>query len=220
MSSSIISVTNIIILFTVLVSLAAFNNMDLFLKLRHHPYTESRQKQYYRWLTSGFVHADYWHLGINMFVLWQFGNTVEKLYLQEFGVKGMFLYLTMYLTAIIFADLPTFRKHKDNPAYAAIGASGAVSAVVFTFILFYPWAKFFIYGIIPLRAIVAGVLYLIYEQWASKNAKDNVGHDAHFTGAIYGILFIVVLNPSIYNDFVDRLIYEMPSLQEIFFFSY
>ncbi len=204
------SVTIVIIIFTVLVSLAAFNNMELFEKLKHHPYTEFRQKQYYRWFTSGFIHADYMHLGINMFVLWQFGSTVEKIYLREFGSMGMFLYLAMYLTAIAFADLPTFRKHKDNPHYAAIGASGAVSAIVFTFILFFPWAELSLWAILPFRAIVGGIAYLIYEQWASKNSQDNIGHDAHFAGAIYGMLFIVLLRPSVYNDFVDQLMYNSP----------
>ena len=205
------SVTLIIIIFTCIISIQAFNRMDIFEKLKHHPYTESRNKEYYRWLTSGFLHADYIHLGINMFVLWQFGGVVEKVYQAQFGSSmGMFLYLIMYLTSIVFSDLPTFRKHKDNPQYAAIGASGAVSAVVFTFILYYPWATMSLYGIIPFRAIVGGIAYLIYEQWASKNSQDNIGHDAHFAGAIYGIMFAVLLRPSVYNDFVDEIMYNSP----------
>jgi membrane associated rhomboid family serine protease len=218
MSSSFLTVTNIIIAITVFISYSAFNNMDLFMKLRHYPYAESRHKEYYRWLTSGFIHGDYAHLGINMFVLWQFGNTVERIYTQEFGAAGMLLYLAMYLTAIVFANLPTYRKHKDSSTYNAVGASGAVAAVMFTIIIFQPWGGVYLYGIIPIRIIIGGVLYLMYEQWASQNKNDNIGHDAHFTGAIYGMLFIVVLKPSLYNDFVDRLIYEMPGLKEIFIF--
>jgi membrane associated rhomboid family serine protease len=213
-----ITVTNILILITVVISYAAFNNMDIFLKYRHHPYTESRQKNYISWLTSGFLHGDYVHLAINMFVLWQFGNTVERIYVDEFGSTGSILFLVMYLSAIIFANLPSFRKHKDNSQYAAVGASGAVAAVMFTYILFNPWGGIYLYGIIPIRIVVGGLLYLIYEQWASQNAQDNIGHDAHFAGAIYGMLFIVLIRPSICNDFVDRLIYQMPSLQKIFIF--
>ena len=213
-----ITITNILILITVVVSYATLKNMDLFLKYRHHPYTESRQKSYITWLTSGFLHGDYVHLAVNMFVLWQFGNTVERIYVEEFGAMGSILYLIMYLSAIVFANLPSFRKHKDNPQYTAVGASGAVAAVIFTYILFFPWNGLYIYGIIPLRAVVGGLLYLLYEQWASQNAQDNVGHDAHFAGAIYGMLFIVLVRPSIYNDFVDRLIYQMPPFQEIFIF--
>lgn len=205
------SITLIIIIFTCIISIQAFNRMDIFEKLKHHPYTELRQKEYYRWLTSGFLHADYVHLFINMFVLWKFGSVVEREYQVEFGSSvGMFLFLLMYLSAIVFADLPTFRKHQNDPMYAAVGASGAVSAVLFTYILYYPWAQLSLYGIIPFRAIVGGVAYLIYEQWASNNAKDNIGHDAHFAGAIYGMMFTVLLKPSVYNDFVDQIIHNSP----------
>ncbi len=205
------SVTLIIIIFTAIVSIQAFSRADIFEKLKHHPYTEHRNKEYYRWLTSGLIHADYVHLFINMFVLWQFGGVVEKIYQSLFGdTLGMFLFVLMYFSAIVFSDLPTFRKHKDNPHYSAIGASGAVSAIVFTFILFYPWASMSLYGIIPFRAILGGVAYLIYEQWASKNSNDNIGHDAHFAGAIYGMMFTILLKPSIYNDFVEQIIYNSP----------
>jgi membrane associated rhomboid family serine protease len=205
------SVTIIIIIFTAIVSIQAFNRADIFEKLKHHPYTEHRNKEYYRWLTSGLIHADYIHLAINMFVLWQFGGVVERIYQSLFGdTLGMFLFVLMYFSAIVFSDLPTFRKHKDNPYYAAVGASGAVSAIVFTFILFYPWAEMSLYGIIPFRAILGGVAYLIYEQWASKNSNDNIGHDAHFAGAIYGMMFTVLLKPSVYNDFVEQIIYNSP----------
>jgi membrane associated rhomboid family serine protease len=219
MSSSFLTVTNIILVLTGLISYSAFNNVSLLEKLKHHPYSETRYKEYYRLLTSGFVHNDFLHLAINMFVLWQFGSVVERIYIREFGAMGMFLYLAMYLTAIVFANLPSLRKHKDDSYYAAVGASGAVAAVMFTIVLFAPWSGVRLYGIIPLRIIVGAILYLVYEQWAGQNKNDNIGHDAHFAGAIYGILFIVVLNPSIYNDFVDKLINQMPSLMEIFIFN-
>ena len=205
------SVTLIIIIFTIIISVQGFSRIDILEKLKHSPYVEVRNKEYYRLLTSGLVHADYIHLGFNMFVLWQFGEAVEHIYEGIFGEGiGRLLYLVLYFTAIIFADLPSLRKHKDNPAYASVGASGAVSAVIFAFILFHPWAEMSLYGIIPFRAVIGGALYLVYEQWASTNSNDNIGHDAHFTGAIYGIMFTVLLQPSIYNDFIEQLIYNSP----------
>jgi membrane associated rhomboid family serine protease len=206
-----LTVTNVLCLFTILVSYLSFNNSDLFMKLRHHPYSEARDKEYYRWLTSGFVHLDLIHLLINMLVLWQFGNVVEARYCDLFGAStGALLFFVMYMTAIVFADLPTFRKHRDNPYYGAVGASGAVSAIMFAYMLFHPWDKLYLYGIIPIYAVIGGFLYLAYEQWASRNSTDNIGHDAHFAGAVYGMLFTILLKPSIYNDFIDELIYNSP----------
>jgi membrane associated rhomboid family serine protease len=205
------SINLILIIFTALISFQAFNNQALFDRLKHHPYTENRHKEYHRWLTSGFVHGDFLHLGLNMFVLWQFGSVVEGIYQQEFGEwLGRILYLIMYLTAIVFSDLPTFRKYKDSPHYAAVGASGAVSAVTFVYILYAPWSMLYFYAAIPVPAILFAVLYLLYEQWASRNAKDNIGHDAHFAGAIYGMLFTILLKPSVYNDFIDAIIHRSP----------
>jgi membrane associated rhomboid family serine protease len=205
------SVTIVLVIFTCFVSFAAFNNIDLMQKLKHYPYSEVRNKDYYRMLTSGFVHNDPVHLAINMFVFWQFGSAVESKFQEEFGPNlGLLLFFVMYLSSIVFSDIPSLIKQKNNPAYAAVGASGAVSAVLFTFILFNPWAQLSLYMIIPFRAIVGGVLYLAYEQWASRNAQDNIGHDAHFTGAIYGIIFTLLLSPNAYTDFVDHLIYNSP----------
>ncbi len=205
------SVTLIIIIFTAIVSIQAFNRVDIFERLKHHPYTEYRYKEYYRWITSGLIHADYVHLAINMFVLWQFGGVVERIYQSQFGDSiGRLLYVLMYFSAMVASDLPTFFKYKDQPHYAAVGASGAVSAVLFTFILFYPWAEMSLYGIIPFRAIVGGTAYLLYEQWASRNSNDNIGHDAHFAGAIYGIIFTVILDPSIYREFLEQIMYDSP----------
>ncbi len=205
------SITFIIIILTCLISIQAFNNHQMFDRLKHFPYFEKRERDYVRWFTSGLIHGDYVHLAINMFVLYSFGRIVEKIYMREFGtLAGEFIYLGMYISAIAFANLPTFRKHGDNPNYMAVGASGAVSAVTFTFLLFFPWEKIYLYGIIGLPAIVWGVIYLVYEQWASKNSKDNIGHDAHFAGAVYGMLFVVLLKPSVYNDFVNKILYNSP----------
>ena len=205
------SVTLIIVIITVLFSMQAFNNPAVFDKFKHSPYIEHRHKEYYRWITSGFLHADYVHLGVNMFVFYQFGEAVESIYKGLFGaVGGSFLFLLMYLTSIVAGDLITFVKQKDNAYYTAVGASGGVSGVLFAYILFNPWAEMALYGIIPFRAIVGGVLYMAYEQWASRNSKDNIGHDAHFFGAIAGILVTIVLEPRIFSYFINQLINESP----------
>lgn len=205
------SVTLIIIAITCLISIPAFKNRRLFDQLKHHPYTEKREKEYYRWLTSGFLHGSEMHLGINMFVLYQFGTTVEYRFQTMFGdTTGAVLFLVMYLLTIVLADTPTFFKHQDNPYYSAIGASGGVSGVLMSYVLLDPWAMLGLYFVIPMPAIIFAVLYLWYESWASKNAKDNIGHDAHFWGAIAGVVITLVFNPSIYMSFVRTLLHESP----------
>lgn len=195
-----------------MVSIPAFTNRQLFDQFKHHPYTEKREKQYYRWLTSGFLHGSWMHLAFNMYVLYGFGGIVEYEYQNIFGrSQGSILFLLMYLVTIVLADTPTYFKHQDNPSYSAIGASGGVSGVLFAFILFDPWNSIqFIFVPIPIPAIVFGVLYLIYESWAAKNSRDNIGHDAHFWGAIAGFLITIVFKPSILSDFFTDLVDGFP----------
>lgn len=205
------SITLIIVVITVLFSLQGFNNPAFFDKFKHSPYVESRHNEYYRWLTSGFLHVDYMHLAINMFVFWQFGGAVEHIYQSLFGESGgSILFVLMYFTSIVCGDLVTFAKYKEMPHYTAVGASGGVSGVLFAYILFNPWAEMALYGIIPFRAIVGGVLYMVYEEWASRNSNDNIGHDAHMFGAIAGMVVTVVLEPQVYKNFIFQLLHESP----------
>lgn len=205
------SVTLIIVIVTVLFSMQAFSNPSLFDKFKHCPYIEHRHKEYYRWISSGFLHVDYLHLGVNMFVFYQFGGAVEQIYQGLFGAMGgSILFLLMYLTSIVAGDLVTFFKHKDSPYYTAVGASGGVSGVLFAYILFNPWAEMALYGIIPFRAIVGGVLYMAYEQWAGRNSNDNIGHDAHFFGAIAGMIVTIALEPKIFSYFIEQLLNNSP----------
>lgn len=196
---------------TGLISYQAFNNRSIVESLKHHPYSEHRAKEYYRLLSSGFVHGGWFHLLINLFVLWQFGPIVEEYYGALFGsVVGPIVFLTMYLLTIVVADLPTFFKHKDNPQYAAIGASGAVSGVVFVYVLFNPWATLSLYGIIPFKAIIGAVAYLIYSSWASKNRSDGIDHSAHFYGAVFGMLFTIILKPNVISHFISEMTSGLP----------
>lgn len=200
------SVTILIIIITALISVQAFSRQDMIERLKHHPYSEVRNGEWYRLLTSGFVHGGWVHLLVNMFVLYMFGEEIEREFLAWWGpTMGRILYLLMYLMAIVAGDLPTLFRQKDNPAYASIGASGAVSAVLFIYILLHPWKTLWLYAIIPIPAIIAGVGYLIYSSWASKNQHDRIDHLAHFYGALFGVLFVVIAHPQIVSDFIARV---------------
>lgn len=200
------TLTIIIVIITCLVSYRAFEDQQLRSRLAHIPYLESRQKEYYRMISSGFVHGGWVHLGINMFVLWQFGEIVEKTFLVLFGeAVGRINYLLLYVFGVIFANIATFIKHKDNQSFASVGASGAVSAILFSYLIFAPWQNIYLYGILPIPTIIAAVAYVAYSSWASKNRRDHVDHDAHLYGAIFGFLFTIVLKPDLFNFFLEKL---------------
>jgi len=174
--------------------------------LHHNPYVETQTGQYWRMLTGGFVHGGWLHLGINMFVLWSFGTVVEDIFLYIFGdLQGRLFYLLLYLAGIVFASLPTYIKHNKNPGFASLGASGAVSAVVFSSIVFAPWNCLWIYGIVPIPGIVGGIIYIGYSLWASKNQKDHIDHDAHMWGAIFGFIFTIILKFEFLSSFIQQL---------------
>ncbi len=202
-------ITILITIVTVGVSLLCFNNRDLFERLKHSPYAEAHAGEWYRLLTCGFVHGDFIHLAVNMFVFYQFGGIAEQFLTSDsygFGpTLGPTLYAVFYLLTIVLANVPTLLKYKDEPRYGAIGASGAVSGTTFVFILFLPWEMIYLYGIIPIPGIVAGVLYLLYSQYASKRGGDNVDHSAHLAGALIMPALVVLCRPGIAVDFLDAL---------------
>jgi membrane associated rhomboid family serine protease len=205
------NITILIIIVTCIVSFISFENRKLFDQLKHHPVSEANNKEYYRMISSGFVHADYFHLGINMYVLYGFGTFVESEFLREYGdVNGRIIYLLLYLVTIIIADIPSFIKHRNNYGYSAIGASGAVSGILFIFILLRPWSQLELYFFIPIPAIIFGILYLLYSSWASKNANDNIGHDAHFYGALAGMVLSAFLLPQLLGDFIQQFVAGLP----------
>lgn len=205
------SVTLILVIITCIVSVVCFSNRTLFDQLKHYPIVEHSNGQYYRWLTSGFVHGDFLHLFINMFVLHEFGKTIEGYLTHHFGYSvGSILFVVIYLLIIIMGDIPTYYKHKDNPYFASVGASGGVSGIIFIFILLSPWSMLGLYMVIPVPAIIFGVLYLWYSTWASKNQNSNIDHEAHFYGAIAGILLAIVTRPVILPEFFNKLIHQFP----------
>jgi Uncharacterized membrane protein (homolog of Drosophila rhomboid) len=200
------SITTIIIIITALTSIWAFNKKEIFLRMRLTPFDVIHNKQYYRLFTHAFIHADYIHLGVNMFVLWSFGNYVEQIFAslqsQELILSGRVSYLTLYLGGILISTLTTLKKNKDNPYYASIGASGAVSAVVFTAIFFDPMGKLLFFFLLPIPGIVFGILYLAYSQYMGKKGGDNINHDAHLLGAIFGLVFPLLMNPKLIAYFL------------------
>ncbi len=205
------TLTVLIVVITGLVSYLAFNNRDLFVKLQHRPYVEARNKEYYRFISSGLVHGGWLHLLINLFVLYEFGRVVEFQFLSMFGeTMGRINFLLLYTLTIIFADIPTFLKHRNNPGFASVGASGGVSGIIFVYILFYPWEMLYLYGILPIPGIVAAIAYVWYSSYASKHSRDHIDHDAHLYGALFGMLFAIVLKPSLFSQFLERLVNNVP----------
>jgi len=196
----------IIIIATVLLSVFALNREEVFRMLMFNAYAVKHNREYHRLFTNGFIHADWIHLGINMFVLYSFGSFVEEVFPYIFGNMGKIYFAMLYFGAIPISVIPSLLKHKNNTYYNSVGASGAVSAVVFASILFNPLGKIYLFMIpIGIPAFIFGILYLIYSAYMAKRAKDNIGHDAHFAGAIYGLLFIIIAKPEILFFFLSEL---------------
>lgn len=188
---------------TVLVSWMAFNNRGLLDRLILWPPAIDRHRQYDRLLTHGFIHADGMHLLFNMVTLYFFGTQLEPFFADYIGSLG---YLAFYLSAIVIAIMPTYIRHQRDPNYRSLGASGAVSAVLFAFILLAPWSKIYVFLIpIGIPAFVFGGLYLGYSIWMDRRGTDNVNHSAHLWGAVYGIVFTIFMEPRAATTFMTRL---------------
>ena len=196
-----------ILIATVIASLIGFSNERFRDQLLFDPYLIETKKQWYRFVTCGFLHADTLHLGVNMLVLYSFGHAVEYQYAVLFGQHGDWIYLALYLTSIAAANVSTFYKERTNHYYRALGASGAVSAVVFASILFNPYAKLVLFFALELPAVVYCVLYIGYSWYMSKKQSgDMIHHEAHLHGALYGMLFTIVLKPSVLSYFISDLL--------------
>lgn len=193
--------TYILIGVTAVVSYLCFGNENLFRKLAFIPYCTIHNKEWYRLVTHGFVHADMTHLLVNMFTFWSFGTYMESLF-QYVGF-GKAAYLVLYFGGMIVASLYDLIKRRNDPYYVSIGASGAVSAVLFASIFFNPWGKILFFAVLPIPGIIFGVIYLAYCQYMAKQAGDNVNHNAHFYGAVFGFLFPILLRPSLFQQFLS-----------------
>lgn len=201
------SITLVIIILTSAVSVYAWEKNALFNKFIFNPYSVYHRKEYSRMLTGALLHADYMHLLINMFVLYSFGTFIEQVYARYIPM-GEFMYILMYTLAIFVSHIKPLYDHKDHVWYNAVGASGAVSAVVFAFVLFAPVEEILFFGIIPIPAFLYGLLYLVYSQYMSRKGGDNIGHDAHFFGALFGFFFTGLLQPVWFSNFIAQIIHR------------
>lgn len=197
--------TIILIAITVVVSYAAFKSPKLMDQLQFNASKIYYKKEYHRLITHAFVHANWEHLFVNMIVLFSFGRAIEVYFKYNFGNKHILYYILLYLGGILVSNIYALIKHRNNFFYNSVGASGAVSAVLFASIFFDPWNMIYFFGILPIPGIVFAVLYLIYSYQMSNKQKDNVAHDAHFLGALYGFVFPILLNPHLFEEFIDKL---------------
>lgn len=193
------SVTLIMIGITALVSYLAFKNRHLLNDLLLWPAKMKDPKQLYRLLTAGFVHADSMHLIFNMVTLYFFGQILEQ-------VLGFGLFLILYISAIVVASIPSFLKHVNNPDYLSLGASGGVAAIVFAMIYLEPWSKLYIFFAIPVPSIVFAAGYLGYTVYYAKKGGQRINHDAHLWGSLFGLLFMLVIDPTHGLYFINQLL--------------
>jgi len=192
-------VASLIFVFTIITSLYASYDHSIYGKFMLHPYSVSKGQNVYTLITSGLVHADWMHLFFNMFTFYAFAFTLESL-------MGSWRFGILYFLGLVLSDLPTVFKHKDHFNYNSLGASGAISAVLFSYILFNPMSKIYIMFIpIGIPAVVFGILYLIYCAYASRNSRDHINHDAHFFGALTGLIFTIICVPGILQNFISML---------------
>lgn len=198
-------ITLLIIAITVAVSWAAFNSQNLVNQLQFNASKIYHKYEYHRLITHAFVHASWEHLLVNMIVLYSFGSAIEVYFKSYFGDKTLVYYLLLYFGGVLASNIYAMIKHHNNYFYNSVGASGAVSAVLFAAIFFDPWNKIYFFGILPIPGIVFAVLYLVYSYQMSHKKSDNVAHDAHFLGAVFGFIFPVILNPDLFEMFLDKL---------------
>lgn len=198
--------TIFIIVSIVIVSILAFNNRDFYIKGWFSPYDIRRFKQHYRFVTHFFLHASWEHLIFNMLTLYFFGMNVEQGFAFYFGKWGKMIYVLEFILAGILATVPSYFKHRNNASYVAVGASGAVAAILFTAILLDPTNKIYIMFIpIGIPAYIFGPLYLIYSAYMSKKNVDRIAHDVHFWGSVVGFIFPLIIKPDLFAIFVDLI---------------
>jgi membrane associated rhomboid family serine protease len=205
------SITLVIIIVTVLVSIGAFTNQKIMEDLIFYPPAVSQRNQWYRFFSCGLIHADWGHLIFNMFAFYLFGQKLEHYFTQVFGEKGKILYLVMYIAALAVSVLPTYFKNRNNYHYRSLGASGAVSAVIFSSILFDPLTGIGLFFIpIYVAGFIFGLIYLLVSQWLDKRGQGNINHSAHIFGALFGIVFTIIAGEifseiSILNFFTEQI---------------
>ena len=199
-------ITIVLIIIIALISYIAFQKPEFLSKMVFNPYMVQQRSQYYRFISSGLVHGNWGHLAFNLLTFYFFGRNVEAIYTYKFGlITGGILFVLLFLLGVIISEIPTFIKHREMPAYNSLGASGGVSTILFISILYFPIEKICIYGILCLPGFILGALYLIYSAYADKSSGDNINHSAHFTGAAFGILIAIMIEPGVIISFFESI---------------
>lgn len=197
--------TIILIAITVAVSYAAFKSPKLMDQLQFNASKIVHKNEYHRLVTHAFVHANWEHLAVNMIVLFSFGQAMEMYFKFNFGNNHILYFFLLYFGGILASNIYALIKHRNNFFYNSVGASGAVSAVLFAAIFFDPWNKILFFMILPIPGVIFAALYLVYSYQMSMKQKDNVAHDAHFLGALFGFVFPIMLNYRLLEVFLDKL---------------
>ncbi|MEX2231565.1 MAG: rhomboid family intramembrane serine protease [Cyclobacteriaceae bacterium] len=204
-NASSLYITYIIIGITTLLSLYAFQSPGILASSMMNPYAIHKKQQYYRFVSSGFIHRDHIHLLWNMLSFYFFGPAIEREFFALFGTAGSLYFIALYLLAIIVSDVPTYFKHREDPGYNSLGASGGVSAVIFAYIIFEPLSDICIYFALCMPGFILGALYIIFSWYQGRKSNDNINHEAHLYGALFGFVFCVIVAPSSIGNFIEEI---------------
>ena len=199
------NITYTIIGFTVLISLVAMGKERMMQTLMMNPYRIKRNREYYRFLTSGFIHINHVHLLYNMLSFYFFGTLIETIFSRLFGEAGGFYFIALYLVAIIVSDVPTYFKQKNNPQYSSLGASGGVAAVIFAFIIFQPLHWICLFIVICMPGFILGVLFIAFSYYQGRKSNSSINHEAHLYGALFGLFFCIVAYPASIGIFFEQI---------------
>jgi membrane associated rhomboid family serine protease len=199
------SLTFLIMAVTVAISLLAWQKPAWLDAMMMSPYRIQKKQEYWRFLTSGFIHADFMHLFFNLFSFYFFGMQLEYIFSMIFPGFGGYIFVLFYLLGILVADLPTYFKQRNNPHFNSLGASGAVSAVIFAGIMFFPTEKIYLFGFVGIPGFIYAGLFTWYSIAMDRRGRDYVNHSAQLYGGLFGILFITLLRPSTWIDFIQQI---------------
>ena len=192
-------------------SLYCFSDRNKMYKYLFHPYSIYYNKEHYRFLTHAFIHGDYIHLAFNCIALFTFGLALEeKFFPEQFGEKmGKLYYILLFTGGIYAASFTEYFRNRKNPNYSSLGASGAISSIMFCYIMMSPLSKIYMF-FIPMQGWIMGILllgvsYYLIRKKKTSDYTDNISHESHFWGALFGVAFVLVLKPSIWKDFIDQI---------------
>ena len=200
------SLSFLIMAVTVGISLLAWQKPAWLDAMMMSPYRIDRKKEYWRFITSGFIHADFAHLFFNLFSFYFFGTQLEYIFGIIFPGFGGEVFILFYLLAILVADLPTYFKQRNNPYFNSLGASGAVSAVIFAGIMFFPTEKIYLFGFVGIPGFIYAGLFTWYSIAMDRRGRDYVNHSAHLYGGLFGVLFITLTRPTTWIEFFSQIL--------------